>query len=308
MKSQILFLPLALILSVTVFVLLIKPEWDLYQSKKEQIEQEQQKLDNFKSNYDKVKSSADKFKEADDAQISKIDNAVPADPRKDSLISDFFYLSDKENVLISGVSFSKKDNLTLAGEEKEADNKEEDESKGEIKVSEVGLTLSGDYFDLRSFVYSLERMIRVNTIESAAFSVNDKDDTIDLGVEFDVYHREDLEKELVFQAFPDKQGWQDIINTGFSVDFIESFNKNKGDFHVFDPDLSSAGKDNLFERGGNSTSDENFEDKEVQDEQEEQGESDEDNLETDEEDETNEEDETEEGEEPESSEQEDVEN
>jgi hypothetical protein len=130
--------------------------------------------------------------------------------------------------------------------------------------------LSGEYFDLRRFIYSLEQMIRVNTIESASFSLNDEEKTVDLGVQFNVYHREDLEKELIFQAFPDKQGWQDIIDKGFSVDFIESFNKNKGQFQVFNPDLSNVGKDNLFGNGGSYTSENNnVEDNNTQNNQEE---------------------------------------
>ncbi|MFO7807328.1 MAG: hypothetical protein R6V40_02820 [Candidatus Moraniibacteriota bacterium] len=245
MQSKILFLPLSIILAVTLFIMFIKPDWDMYQNKKQDLAEMKQKSDDLNEKYDQAEKEMSKFNNLDEPSRKLIQEAVPGGFKEDSFVFSLSEIIDKNGVLFEGMSFHE-----LRDHEKDDD---EEGEQGGFDVEPIGLELSvyGDYLSVRKFIYALETMNRISNVKEVSFSVDENEEGEKLtqtGINFDIYKQDDMEDEKKMAGlFPSGKVWESIISEGFESDFVEKFREGRSGIASFDPDLSGAGKEDLFE-------------------------------------------------------------
>jgi hypothetical protein len=182
-----------------------------------------------------------------------IKNAVPAGVNEGEFVFELSEIISKTGVLFENVSFEQSKSIANK-DKKEEDAEKENKEQSEVKSIGVSMSITGDYLSLKEFIDSLEKMNRLSTIENVNFSASESNEgqrSVKMGLSFKIYQQKEAEnKKLVAEAFPSGDIWQSILKEGFDKEFVEEYGKKVSSSVDFNPDLSQAGKRNLFETQG----------------------------------------------------------
>ena len=148
------------IISITLPIILLVGfffTWPQYQNVRNlglEVQAKQNELQNKEEYFSKIKETSDELKNYE-AEVSKIDSALPSDPFLPSLFN-FLDKTANQNGLI----------LKQLGSFSVVDSK----AKPDIKEINIGITVSGSYPAFKNFLSALEKTARLVEVDDIIFS------------------------------------------------------------------------------------------------------------------------------------------
>ncbi|MDZ7612240.1 MAG: hypothetical protein U5L10_05750 [Candidatus Moranbacteria bacterium] len=248
MKSNVFFLPIAIVAALALFIVFIKPDWEVYKQKRKELETVEEKVSNLNQKSNQAKQALGQLKSMNEANRTVILDAVSKTKREPEFIAEISKIVDSSGVLFGGLSISK--SQPISNQEKKSKQKDEAGAGGDVQAGlnkiSLQLAVSGDYLQLRKFIYKLEKMNRFASLENASFSGGDNDNLVKLGVKFNVYHQPYPGEKTVMGSFPDGVTWQKLTKEGIETDFAVDYSEHIEAPYTFSPDLEGLGKQDLF--------------------------------------------------------------
>lgn len=184
MRLKIIFFPAVLIVSISLFIGYIWPEYqNVEKVKKEELKSNQKLLEGIlikKKNAKKLVSDLDQNKDKEDFVL----RYLPADKKEEDIINGVNYLSTNSGLSLIAVSFeevkennSVSENATGTGSAATAAATGYPESRN-AKFIKAKINATGKYENIRSFLGSLYRMKMLNDISLLSISKSDQNNMV----------------------------------------------------------------------------------------------------------------------------------
>jgi Tfp pilus assembly protein PilO len=240
MKTKLIIFPATLIIALLFFFYIIKPNWDSYSANKTELTEKEQEIDKLRENKYKFDEILKNYKEIDFEEKKIIKNAFPVGFSQENFLYDLNSI-----VLATGVKLKNTSFLEVVSRSKE------EKTLPTIKAS---LELTGNYFQIRKALYSIENMNRLTRIESLGMTTEKMDgaNSLDAKIELLVFHKENLRS--LIPSSNDKY-FASLLTTGLNSDLLNNYKNYRENATSFDFNWDGEiGKDDLFETSGVSVS------------------------------------------------------
>lgn len=159
MKLKILFLPIALVLSLSIAIWFVNPEWKAYGEEKVELEALNAKKAELDDGLRALNRSMDAYDMMDESSKQLVFNAIPKKANNDDFVAEIHNNARKSGVLISGIKMT--DPIKKKPSSKNDAEKEEKFSMMvEGTVAEVKIV--GNYLDVKAFVKMVDMENRMS--------------------------------------------------------------------------------------------------------------------------------------------------
>ena len=247
MKLKLFFFPLAIVAAMFIFIYFIQPTWGEYGSNKEILKEQTAKLEEAQLNKEKLDEVLANFNSLGTGEKVLIDNAVTDGVSEEEFVHDINTATISTGARLSRIDFEKKQQINR-----------EDETPAVIDVEDVnvGLVLTGNYFQLKKALYLIENMNRFVRVDGFLFEKEESAPGIlSMNVDLTIFYKEDASDKRLKAG--DKY-FVKLIREGMDLELIKEYKDYKGNGYQFDfSDTGDFGKEDLFskEAGGNTEGD-----------------------------------------------------
>jgi|GEM_PF-6687996 len=279
MKLKIIFLPLALVIAISLFVWAIKPNLDLIKQRKTELNQKKAQLTTIEQNIGILEGEIGKISQYPEEQ-SIVKSALPWENKDADFFSEiygnalttgaFIYSLDKKDVKKTSLDqCNEPSQLALASQEALPGEGAEGGAgaatvpfcKKPLETTEVNLKVSGEYFNVKNFLDKLIKANRINKISSivirkkssnqASGDSGEEAESAETGVEaditFSIFSKEKNSGLSIAQAVSQKdEVIEGIFKSGAGIEKVQELKNNLIVFTAKDVSLEGAGKENLF--------------------------------------------------------------
>lgn len=271
MNIRTLLLPVALVVSVVVFVWMIKPEWSNYKMNKENLV----KLQEEERAAEKNKVSLEKYVAAlttlDQDVVSYISNALPKAENSDDFIAEINKYSSQSSAMIDEIAMrqarmsiseceSKKTQSSQQVADADANNPIYCPKEKVIVGSSVQLI--GSYLEVKDFLDKIDisnriispKSIDINKVEVVTAQSADSDNQstatsnlVKAKVDFDIYYKEKDEEVKLSQLNSSDKTMEKLLTEKVNQEQIEKVQDTMRSELFIPVTFEGAGKSNIFE-------------------------------------------------------------
>jgi len=170
--SQLIKILIPFFLSLLLILFLIWPKYQAFQDHQVKIEERSNELQNLEEYFSYLQEISEE-REKCEAEMSKIDSALPTDPCIPSILH-FIERISAEN----GLNFKKISSFSIispqvSGATSRVSSQEPELPSG-IKKIQLGFEVSGNYFALENFLEDLEKNARIFEVNQTSFSTEEE--------------------------------------------------------------------------------------------------------------------------------------
>lgn len=228
--TKLLVFPATIIVSVLVFSYLIKPEWDSYSDNKLKLLQEEEILEkakNSKSKFDKV--SAD-YNSLDFDKKKLFQEAVPNYFSQEVFLYSLNAIISEVGVVLDSINFS----------ENSSEKTEESFLNHGVKLS-----VEGNFFQIKKFIYLIENMNRFVEVEKISLSKGDDLNKMQASLSLIIFSKN---KTSIKETLNVKDPYfEKLLNSGLETAVLDDYQRRTGNPKDFDLSFDGQmGKENLF--------------------------------------------------------------
>ena len=162
-------------------------------------------------------------------------NAIPREISEEEVIYDLNKIINETGVTANKTTFSIS----------EFEELEDGAMQDNLKEVGIGVTFTGDYFQLKKALYLIENMNRLVKVSDMNFSLDEQGTlTMQLGL-VAFYENGELNLELSNE----NSYLIELLRSGINTDFISKYEEYRGNGHTFEffNSENGVGRDNLFE-------------------------------------------------------------
>lgn len=264
MKLKVLFLPLSIVLSLIIIIWMAKPQYDQWQSEKEVLSTEQEKLDKIDSQIASLENALKQY-ESVSADKQLIENAIPLSATYDDSIAEIYQKIKDAGVLLQDISVSSEVSPCQAEAGIGTDALAQDaantaiasmETGGETPILGLGeclgiqnfsIIVEGSYPQVKSFLDLLNRTNRYTELESIQLDKSDPEDSTDqviANVYFTTFSKQN-KAGINDQTLATPVG-QILLQGMIEVDVIEMYKAQVTNRSFVPLPIENFGKSNLF--------------------------------------------------------------
>ncbi|MEA1925922.1 MAG: hypothetical protein U9M90_01595 [Patescibacteria group bacterium] len=254
MKLKILFFPITLILSLTIVIWFIKPQWVEYKAKKEELSKTMEEKQQLEKGMRSLSMALDDYELMDEDSKSFIMNAIPKNRDNDDFIAEIH-----KNVMSSSVflvSTKLKEVRAVSNRPKVAE--ENEYVSPELKETVVEVEVIGEYLNVKSFIEEIDmenRFSMPNEVLISKINENKSEEEDDSTVSnlvkariiFSIHNKKkDAAAQLSKLNNINDKVVKSLLSTGLRTQVIDDYQK------IITPKLfkpvstSRAGKQDLF--------------------------------------------------------------
>jgi len=239
MKLKLLFLPLAIVGSLFIFIYFTKPAWDDYSESKTDLSESVEELTKITTNDYSIKSAMEIFSQIDSENKILLKNSMPTSLDEDNFLQELNNLTLESGTRLTELELAKVDKF-------ESDEIEVSDSNG-IDVTIVSLSMAGNYFGLKKSLYSIENMNRFAKVNELSISTNAKTNSLVMSLDLEIYSKEKTDSR--FNA--NSKYFKSLLVNGLRVDVANTYKEYRDEVIDFDLiEVGAVGKEDLFSGAG----------------------------------------------------------
>ncbi|MCK5080949.1 MAG: hypothetical protein KAQ63_02195 [Candidatus Moranbacteria bacterium] len=237
MKLKPLYLPISIFIALGCFIYLVKPAWDDYGETKERHKENVTDLEEMEESRKIVDGALSVYEQENLDNKFLLRNSIPEG------ISEENFLKELDDMLLDTGTIMKKTELVLVEESK----RKIAEGLGgrEASVTNVSLTLDGNYFGLKKVLYLIENFNRFVKIDELLIKLDSQSSNLNLFLELSIFHEESGKKMgLSLSDFY----FASLLKNGLNLEVLDEYMEYRGKAINFNAiEIGEKGKDNLFD-------------------------------------------------------------
>lgn len=241
MKFKLLILPVSLLLAFLVFLYFIQPEWASYFENKNALASKRIDLEDIRNNQNNFSQALKNYNAISGDNKLLINRTIP----ETILEEDFFYnlnlALNETGAVLKEAKFDQK--------ESRKSSTDSDENL-DLKKTEVSLDILGNYFQLRTVLYSMENLDRLVRINEMFIKENIQEKNLNLNLTLTILNRDNfpnLEVDLKDRYL------SSILKNGLDLELVDNYKEYRGGVSSFDfIGENVSGKEDLFDSTGGS--------------------------------------------------------
>lgn len=257
MKLKILFFPITLILSLTIIIWFIKPQWGEYEIKKGELSKTMEEKQQLEEGMRSLSMALSDYELMDEDSKSFIMNAIPKNNNNDDLIAEIHKNVMSSSVFLVGTKLKEARTGTSGSKAKKIE--EGDYVSPELKETVVEAEVVGEYLNVKSFIekidmenrFSMPKEVLISKVNENK-SEEEEDDSavinlVKARIIFSIYNKEkDAAARLSKLNNINDQVVKSLLSTGLKTQVVDDYRS------IITPTLfkpvvaSGSGKQDLF--------------------------------------------------------------
>lgn len=247
MKFKLLILPASLLIGLLVFLYFIQPEWTVYSENKNTLASTKNDLEDIKNNQNKFSQALESYNSISSDNKILIKRTIPETILEEDFLYNLNLALNKTGAILTKAELS---------QEKPLKSRADSDENLDLKKTEISLNVLGNYFQLRTLLYSIEnldRLVGVNEMSIKKNQENQGTEDLELSLKLTILNRNtfpNLEISLKDHYL------NSILKDGLDLELVNNYKEYRGEASSFDfIGENIPERDDLFgSAGGNGTS------------------------------------------------------
>ncbi|HHX58419.1 MAG TPA: hypothetical protein GX706_01475 [Candidatus Moranbacteria bacterium] len=272
MNLRILFLPIALVVSVAIFIWMIKPEWSDYKVNKERLVKLQEEERAAEKNRISLEKYVATLAALEQRTVDYVNNALPEAENSDDFIAEVNKYSSQASVMVDEINMRRSNVAISECERRKAQAMNQQATEADSAVSTycprekvivgTSLQLTGGYPVIKDFLDKVDfsnriispNGVEINKVEVIASQpiegegqVAPTSSLVKSKVDFEIYYKERDDKVRLSQLDSSDKTMGKLLTEKVSQDQIQKIQESMRSDLFIPVTFEGAGKTNIFE-------------------------------------------------------------